>query len=140
MHQEASKLAAHPKVAARIRELREPLEAQGLVLVSDQRLIDSGNASLLKKLPRLYARMNSNPHLTFAAGATALALLTSSPLAAITGGVLIASGATAWVGKRLIERSELKRAEVAYICSVTPLSAQFTASLIAQGKLISHLF
>jgi hypothetical protein len=58
---------------------------------------------------------------SFIAGPAALELLTSSPLAAAAGGLVVASGAVAWIGKRLIERSELKRDEVAYIFDVKKL-------------------
>jgi hypothetical protein len=61
--------------------------------------------------------------LSFIAGPTALQLLTSSPLAAVAGGLVLASGAVAWIGKRLIERSDLKRDEVAYIYDVKKLVA-----------------
>jgi hypothetical protein len=39
------------------------------------------------------------------------------------GGVVLASGAVAWIANRLIERSDLKRDEVAYIYDVKKLVA-----------------
>jgi hypothetical protein len=62
--------------------------------------------------------------LSFSAGPTATALLTSSPLAALASGVVVASGAVAWIGNKLIGRSELKRDEMAYIYDVQKLVAQ----------------
>jgi hypothetical protein len=47
--------------------------------------------------------------LSFSAGPTAAALLTSSPLAALASGVVVVSGAVAWIGTKWIERSALKR-------------------------------
>ncbi len=61
--------------------------------------------------------------LTFSAGPTAAALLTSSPWAALAGGVALASGPVAWIGTKLIERSALNRDEVAYIYDVQKLMA-----------------
>jgi hypothetical protein len=62
--------------------------------------------------------------LSFSAGPTATALLTSSPLAALASGIVVASGAVAWIGNKLIERSKLKRDEMAYIYDVQKLVAQ----------------
>jgi hypothetical protein len=61
--------------------------------------------------------------LSFVAGPTAASLLTASPLAALVGGLAVASGTVAWVGERLIERSDLERNVVAYIYDVRKLEA-----------------
>ena len=64
--------------------------------------------------------------LSFVAGPAAVQLLTSSPLAAVAGGLVLASGAIAWIGQSLIERSDLNREEVAYIYDVKKLVAGTT--------------
>jgi hypothetical protein len=56
--------------------------------------------------------------LSFIGGPTVLQLLASSPLAAAMGGLVVAAGAIAWIGKCWIERSDLKRNDVAYIYDV----------------------
>jgi len=59
--------------------------------------------------------------ISFIAEKDVLELLTSSPLAAAIGGVALAAGTIAWIGSKLIERSELKRKEAAYIYDVQKL-------------------
>ena len=58
----------------------------------------------------------------FATGSGALALLETSPLAAVFGGLALGSGVAVWIVKRLVDRSELKRNEVAYIYDVRKLA------------------
>ncbi|MEO0932607.1 MAG: hypothetical protein AAFY21_02255 [Cyanobacteria bacterium J06641_2] len=49
---------------------------------------------------------------------TALELLSSNSLAAVAGGVTLTSGAVAWITNKLIERTEIKTQEIAYIYEV----------------------
>lgn len=59
--------------------------------------------------------------MSFVSGPTLLKLLTDSPLAMLSGGVAIGTGAIAWIAKKLIERTDLKRDHVAYIYEVRKL-------------------
>jgi len=59
--------------------------------------------------------------MSFVSGPTLLKLLTDSPLAMASGGVAIGAGAIAWIAKKLIERTDLKRDPVAYIYEVRKL-------------------
>ncbi|MGD2089554.1 MAG: hypothetical protein PVH61_25490 [Candidatus Aminicenantes bacterium] len=59
--------------------------------------------------------------MSFVSGPTLLKLLTDSPLAMLSGGVAIGTGAIAWIAKKLIERTDLKRDPVAYIYEVRKL-------------------
>jgi hypothetical protein len=59
--------------------------------------------------------------MSFVSGPTLLKLLTDSPLAMLSGGVAIGAGAIAWIAKKLIERTDLKRDPVAYIYEVRKL-------------------
>jgi hypothetical protein len=59
--------------------------------------------------------------ISFVAGPAALQLLTASPLAAVLGGVTLASGIAAWVTNKLIEKTDIQRDEVAYIYEVRKL-------------------
>jgi hypothetical protein len=59
--------------------------------------------------------------ISFVVGPAMLQLLTASPLAAVAGGVALASGVTAWVTNKLIEKTDIERDEVAYIYEVRKL-------------------
>jgi len=59
--------------------------------------------------------------MSFVSGPTLLKLLTESPLAMVSGGVAIGAGAIAWIGKKVIERTEIKRDPIAYIYEVRKL-------------------
>ncbi len=59
--------------------------------------------------------------MSFVSGPTLLKLLTESPLAMLSGGVAIGAGAIAWIGKKIIERTEIKRDPTAYIYEVRKL-------------------
>jgi hypothetical protein len=59
--------------------------------------------------------------MSFISGPTLLKLLTESPLAMVSGGVAIGAGAIAWIGKKVIEHTEIKRDPIAYIYEVRKL-------------------
>lgn len=59
--------------------------------------------------------------MSFVSGPTLLKLVTESPLAMVSGGVAIGAGAIAWIGKKIIERMEIKRDPTAYIYEVRKL-------------------
>lgn len=58
------------------------------------------------------------------AGLTVIELLILSPLTAAAGGLNLASEAAAWIGKRMIERYDVKRDEITYIYVVQERSKQ----------------
>jgi hypothetical protein len=56
-----------------------------------------------------------------AAAPATLSLLTASPLAVMAGGIALAAGAVAWLAHKQVERTELRRSEIAYLHEVRKL-------------------